>query len=1776
MQPRIPEVTLLEEVGRGPGSVVFRALHQGSGCTVKLPSDRPSAVASRSSEFEQDQLQLARLSRAGLARVLQVGASDDTSYAILDESDGEPLTSVLRGPILEHDALRFALNLTSCLRELHDAGFVHGSLTPEHILLSTDGARVTLLDHGSVTRPVTFEPRVDTEALGVLLRACAHRIEQPGAGASALLRLAEELALSERCDLTSVIAELDARVSLGRKRRSAYPAPSAESLAALPPPPMPITLAARPTRSEIAQLRRLWERAAAEHRGAIVGVLGAAGSGKSRLLATFADGLSESNVQVLSVRCRNSDWAPFSALKRLLDGHLAGLAALEPERRARVEAILREAAGPLASRARLLSPRLAELFRDAPVAIPEGDAQQVFLAGMADFLSKYLEWSGRSVVVIDDVHWLDASSRIVLSNVAARLCPQGHIFVCGARDDAESREPLERFRAALLPQFVETVRLGSLIAEDASQVIGEYLGLERPASELVEQLTQLSDGTPLSLLELLRSMIERGMLKLVSGRWQLDTAQVQRMRLPASSRALIARRLSEQDPAALAVLRAAAVVRNQIELPLVARVTELPEAYVQSLFDRAVAARLIELDPAGTYGFVHDTVWESLLGGLDLDAKRALHQRVADTLFLEGGSGVDYEYDLARHHAEGIVEQNPARVFETNRAAARRALQACDDALAMTFLQAAERAAPLAGLDPGRALFVQLAETHLRTGDTRESLRYFERALVCSRPGSERAHVRGRIAWIHHYESNAAACRHALEAALADSGARFPGDHAGGFLLAAAGWAASSIRSAWLRRRGRPNPPKRSQQEAQALCELYSECFRVSLDSGSPFGVMSSVLAMARDSQGLEPCRPVVHSELLMSFFYATLGLDKKAHERFARAENIARELGDPIAQTLVHAVHHAISGWRGDFEESGRQARMCVDDRGHWMEIGELCLVCFAMYGIDIARGRPEAALAWIDRAIERVRQNGRAPAMFSLLEDAAKSTLVALGREREVRNLERRLRFVERTPLQHDGFFHMLSYQSRVQRFTESGDLGPEFEALVASFDQLGLDPRRVHLLVAVYYQHVAHARVHQCLRADPAERAPLLPKLERAVRDVERATRLPSMKSHSFALRAAERWFSGRVAEAKSLLAKAERLAEDYSVPSASYATARLRAHMLRAEGKESAARDQARIASMWAQQYGQFSRLRFICEEFDLQDVARSNPGVSNDVEQPSSQRNLDALLRVSHANSRELGPERQATLILDELLEALGAERAFLFMRGEDLQSKGEGALALVAARRAGSGELDGTAKYDRGLVDRVYATGQTQLSEVTEGDRPGAERACIGVALVLREQAFGVLYLDRPELEGSFCGEDSALLQALANQVALALELGSSLRERERLQQNLQQAQTMEAVGRLAGGIAHDFNNILAAIQYAASSLAGLADIHDAGREELDDIQTAARRGADLTRQLLGLSRGKTLPPPPRRIMLGDAVRDLLPMLRRLVRNDVQIAVDIAAEPLATMADLSQIERVLVNLGQNASDAMPQGGTITIRVAPLEIDDVSGQADSAGTSHVLLAVSDTGTGMNDEVRTRLFEPFFTTKNQRGTGLGLANVYTIVQQCRGAIEVVSELGAGSTFRITLARCPSSDPVHGVRFLSEVRPASNAAPGSPVVLVVDDDEAVRRMVCRTLELGGYRVTPAPDAESALRIVDGQSRRFDLIVTDMHMPGMDGSHMARLLYERDPKAKLLFLSGDDSDDLEELGLLSRDAAFLHKPFRPDMLIAHVRKILSAREPAALRDSG
>ena len=387
--------------------------------------------------------------------------------------------------------------------------------------------------------------------------------------------------------------------------------------------------------------------------------------------------------------------------------------------------------------------------------------------------------------------------------------------------------------------------------------------------------------------------------------------------------------------------------------------------------------------------------------------------------------------------------------------------------------------------------------------------------------------------------------------------------------------------------------------------------------------------------------------------------------------------------------------------------------------------------------------------------------------------------------------------------------------------------------------------------------------------------------------------------------------------------------------------------------------------------------------------------------------------------------------------------------------------------------------------------------------------------------------------------------------------------ERQRLQEQLQQSQKMEAIGRLAGGIAHDFNNVLTGILISTDLLLNGDQSPNATAEELQHIRSAAERAADLTRQLLAFSRKQVI--ALRRIDINEVVRDFSVMIQRLIGENVELRLDLTEKLGSVRADPGQLEQILLNLAVNARDAMPGGGELTLVTANVDLDEAfsRGQMNLAPGPYVLIAVGDTGVGMDAEIRDRIFEPFFTTKEPgKGTGLGLATVYGIVRQHGGDIRVFSEPACGTTFKIYLPRVDGPPEL-------QVKPVGDTSKldGTETILLVEDEDRVRELTRRILVRHGYSVLPAGDAAEALVLAGHGKGRIDLLITDVVLPGASGPELAEELVARGYAGPVLFLSGYSEDAVMSNGHLQPHALFLGKPFTPASLALKVREALAHR---------
>ena len=398
-----------------------------------------------------------------------------------------------------------------------------------------------------------------------------------------------------------------------------------------------------------------------------------------------------------------------------------------------------------------------------------------------------------------------------------------------------------------------------------------------------------------------------------------------------------------------------------------------------------------------------------------------------------------------------------------------------------------------------------------------------------------------------------------------------------------------------------------------------------------------------------------------------------------------------------------------------------------------------------------------------------------------------------------------------------------------------------------------------------------------------------------------------------------------------------------------------------------------------------------------------------------------------------------------------------------------------------------------------------------------------------------------------------------------AVELAQDVTERRQLELQFRQGQKMEAIGRLAGGVAHDFNNLLTAIFGYAELLSEELPPDSPGREDLQDIQTAATRAAALTRQLLAFSRQQVLQPVV--LNINDLIEKIEKMLRLLLGADVQLETHLAADLGNTKADPGQLEQVIMNLVVNARDAMPTGGKLTIETANVGLSDDYGEAHRPVVpgDYVMLAVSDSGVGIDEAVKARLFEPFFTTKESgKGTGLGLATVYGIVKQSGGYIWVYSEPAHGATFKIYL-------PHVGARVAEAKNPApTEGTPGgTETILLVEDDELLRPLARAQLVKLGYRVLDAANAGAALTLARVHEGEIHLLVSDVVMPGPSGLQLAQQLAAERPRMKVLYVSGYTGETIVRHGLLEPGKNFLQKPFTINMLAHTVRTVLDGRLP-------
>ena len=546
----------------------------------------------------------------------------------------------------------------------------------------------------------------------------------------------------------------------------------------------------------------------------------------------------------------------------------------------------------------------------------------------------------------------------------------------------------------------------------------------------------------------------------------------------------------------------------------------------------------------------------------------------------------------------------------------------------------------------------------------------------------------------------------------------------------------------------------------------------------------------------------------------------------------------------------------------------------------------------------------------------------------------------------------------------------------------------------------------------------------------------------------------------------------------------------------------------------------------------------------------------------SARDLLAVYRALRDFSLAFTPSFALVICLyDE--ERAAREAVYFYMNGEELDIPAPTTVPVrsgPAGRAVKTGTVVVSNDYLKDLRDRE------PVHVGFEEDSAPPQSALIA-PMTIMGRTIGTIEVQSHEL-GAYTREHVTAMQMAANLAANAVENVRLLNlEREKAEQ-LRQSQKMEAVGQLAGGIAHDFNNLLTAITgYSELSLRRL-QAEDPLHRNIKEIKKAGERAASLTRQLLAFSRKQVL--QPKVLALNSIISDVEKMLRRLIGEDIELRTVLEPQLGSVKADPGQIEQVLLNLAVNARDAMPQGGKLTIETANVYLDgEYAAQHIAVKPGHyVMLAVSDTGCGMDEKTQARIFEPFFTTKEAgKGTGLGLSTVYGIVKQSGGNIWVYSEVGRGTTFKVYLPRVDEGAQEH----MRSAEP-EDAVPGTGVILLAEDEHMVRKLAREVLEMCGYKVLEAANGGAALLICERHQESIDLLITDVIMPEMGGRELATRLSQLRPEMKVLYMSGYTDNAIVHQGVLDEGANFIQKPFSPQTLASKIREVLGETK----RDDG
>jgi eukaryotic-like serine/threonine-protein kinase len=1417
----IPGLEVFAEIGRGANARVYLARRDGTDYAVKVLEEQTNDDTALAA-FHREAALLAAVGHRGLPRVHQVGRTTGRPYLVMDLVAGRSLADELTtGPIPEARAVTIAKDIADALAAVHRSGLVHRDITPGNIMIPPEGP-AKLIDFGLAIRGTGT---VDDSAVGTFAYTAAEQagtLNRPVDGRSDLYSLGVVLyealtgVLPYRSDDLGTLLRMHAAAQVPDPRLrqpllSAGVAAVVQTLLAKDPDDRyagadalladlhrlersPADLIPTRTAADTGPAGRLigrdgelrtlitrWRRAATGHGGVAV-LRGAPGSGRGRLLGEVARAAARSGALVLRGRCVADETLPLGALRDAVANHLTALDQLHPAERDDGLRRLRDAAAVAPDLLARLHPALGpprpaadddppDLDLAGPVAladpIPAHHDAGRYAAAVAAFLAELAVGQGAMLLRIDDVQWLDDTSRRVLSELSARLAELPVLIGLTVQHGAGAAGLLAALDADT------DLLIGPLDDESVTELLADRLPGMRVSPRLGDLLRTRAQGNPFNLFEYLQAVIDAGLLQPDWGQWRLDEAGLARLDLPERALDLVLSRVARLGAATRRVLTTAAALGARFRVAALPEACELPADQVDTALAEAVNRQLLETRqlPGGTeYAFVHVRVRDALLADLNPDQTAELHQRVALAIGRHPDPDPAHVLALGRHHMRGRPAQTPLAAYQATVAAGQAALSAGAAAAAVDYLRFAAGWAPeLTGefrLLFGTALY--------RAGELPAALAQLEAALAVTHDRTRRAVVLARIAEVQQAVWELDAVVETARAGLAELGGWAPRGKLGfalaSLLLYVVGLLVGRTGIGFGTATG-------------AVRERHRLAVRLNGAGGYAAALNVSPLVLAFNLRALYganrlgPGRDYAVAMLGLGHTALAAGMGKAAARCFAKVEAHGRSTDDPWLTAWIAQQHASGRYYAG--QDGGEAVDALLDTHSTWLDAGPYCDAA-ALYGqIAATAGRT----ADLERNAARFRRRlggGTDPDRTMLLANTA-LRLALSGQAAEA------FTEVDRVAATLGPRQRVLAFVITVARLfaaQESGECGPRQEAAVAAMraQQDELRPSKAFRLTHVPYVLLAAAQLAR-LRTGTGDRETQVAATTRAVAAVRKLKHKPPetvAALHLFRADLAQQL--GRPNEALAELGLVPVVVPD--APLIGYEVARVRARAAAALGSRDEAARQAGVAMALALANGWPHRARWVTNEFGTpagrsHGLSRGVTGASAPVELELQR--LRAVEEISRLAAQTVDPDELARITLDAMIRILHAERALLFLADPTAPDPSSADLRAHLGRAAGGSTIE-AAGYASTLVDKVADSGETLVITGTEqGAALGARsvvahnlRSIMVAPLQLDGRLLGVVYLDSRAAAGIFTAADAGILSALTTHIAAALQTARS------------------------------------------------------------------------------------------------------------------------------------------------------------------------------------------------------------------------------------------------------------------------------------------------------------------------------------------------------------------------------------------------------------------